>query len=539
MKSMRTLKSPHFFFWVTLLQLEASSLSAAQQKQIHDHEWIDLIGSKAQENYEVQKGDTLWSISKRIFGNSEYWKKFWTFNHEIINPHVVSPGRILVFHPGSATSVPQFSLTASNGPSHSSSELTQDSNTVSARNEYDKIPSDWWAPVEITDQLKKKYDEYGIDKELRVSPVFRATYTLPALAHETTLPYLGEIKAAKHDGVILSSKDVVFIASNNQDLQVGVEYSLLSEPELIADQKSDRKGYHYGHLGVVKITGIQDNLYVGEITQAFLAIERGTRLYPLLPSVKQVQPTPAQSALEALAISNSSGLRYSAQFHTVHFDRGLEDGVQVGNVFRIYQYDDTVTQKPITQSDWIPKADALVLHATAQFSTAILFSSEQIIEEGDFGVLLTDLSVLKRTKKFITPSGDFSSTATMLEGTKEESPEEIDELDRLDQMSPDGLGHQEQKEIQELNRWDETKDPSTTTEPSLAPEESTSTTTTEPGLESHAEPTLEPEAPSLSEPSTTPESNPTIETAPDAVPPSDFGPMNTDIPEPEEMSPTP
>lgn len=43
--------------------------------------------------YTVKKGDTLWSISEKFFGSSQYWYFIWEKNKRIIkNPHWIYPG---------------------------------------------------------------------------------------------------------------------------------------------------------------------------------------------------------------------------------------------------------------------------------------------------------------------------------------------------------------------------------------------------------------------------------------------------------------
>src|SRR5687767_5145447 len=65
---------------------------AAKLKPISDTQWNEIAGSKTSETYEIQKGDTLWDVSKRLFGNAYYWPKVWSLNTGITNPHVVAPG---------------------------------------------------------------------------------------------------------------------------------------------------------------------------------------------------------------------------------------------------------------------------------------------------------------------------------------------------------------------------------------------------------------------------------------------------------------
>ena len=41
-----------------------------------DEEWDYIAGAKMSEVYTIQKGDTLWDLSKTFFGEGNYWLKF-------------------------------------------------------------------------------------------------------------------------------------------------------------------------------------------------------------------------------------------------------------------------------------------------------------------------------------------------------------------------------------------------------------------------------------------------------------------------------
>lgn len=456
---------------IALSLLPAMALAATEEqrlleiakklKPIPDTQWNEIAGAKINDTYDVVKGDNLWDISKRLFGNSFYWPKVWALNHGIPNPHVIDPGQKLAFTAGSSESLPKLAPAAqptssSEGIEKANAQISTDPTVGSTREdgsrEYDKIPPGKWAPEKASDDTKN-YDEYGIDKELKIKIPVRFSFRIPEIANDTTIPYLGEIVSTRREGNGIANHDAVFLKSNSQDLQVGTTYTIFSEPEFVRERRSDRTAYIYKTAGEVKIVGVKDELYIGVITSQYDIITRGMKLYPLLPLVTDNKPAPARTALEALVVmSPDISTRNSAQYRFIHLDRGIEDGVQIGNVFRIYDYYDPVTQAKITDSDFLVNADAIVIHATAQFSTALVLRSHDTFTRGDFAVLLTDVSDIAKELR--------SHDHVVGEDEDKRAPEdrELDELDELDKSTGDGMGKKEETEIKELDQWDKTKE---------------------------------------------------------------------------------
>ena len=60
------------------------------------------------ENYLLQKGETLWTLSQMLYGDGQYWPRVWASNREILNPHLVRPGHVLELVLGSEDDAPAF-----------------------------------------------------------------------------------------------------------------------------------------------------------------------------------------------------------------------------------------------------------------------------------------------------------------------------------------------------------------------------------------------------------------------------------------------
>ncbi|NJL24233.1 MAG: LysM peptidoglycan-binding domain-containing protein [Calothrix sp. SM1_5_4] len=67
------------------------------------------------ENYRIQQGETLWSLSRILYGDGNYWPRVWSQNSMITNPHLIRPGHTLQFLMGSEDDTPAFRITEEGG----------------------------------------------------------------------------------------------------------------------------------------------------------------------------------------------------------------------------------------------------------------------------------------------------------------------------------------------------------------------------------------------------------------------------------------
>ena len=458
------MKIKNFLYTLTVLLFTSSTSLAniknstnSMEKRIHsiskslksipDGQWNEIASSQIENKYDIQKGDNLWSISQRLFGNPNYWPKIWSINSNFSNPHEITPGTALAFKPGSSqesaslddsSSAPKIDLTAS------------ETKKFSGKHEYEKIDPMKWAPYSVSAETLNKYDEYGLEKNLKIEIQSRFNFRVPVIANDSKFESLAEIQSSRREAIGLSQGEIVFLKSQNQDLQVGSSYSILSEPSDLEDSRSDRKGFIYNLIGEIKVLAIRDEQYIGVLEKTYDIVKRGDRIYPLIPSISGINPVPAKSSLETLVMfDHKNSLVASSQYRFVLLDRGLEDGLEPGNIVRVYDYFDPLTNQKITESDSLVNADVLVVHSTAKFSSGMVIRAKDIVSFGDFGVALTDLSDLQKNSRKGKTLGEDSS--------KSLEDKELDELEELDRLHGDGLGKQEEQEIKELNLWDQEK----------------------------------------------------------------------------------
>lgn len=99
---------------------------SSYNEEVSDELWPELTASISNQNYVVQKGDTLWEISEVFFGDGFYWSKLWSLNGEYTNPHVLEVGDRVTFTVGSAQQAPSYLINKSQTRQQSISELQEE-----------------------------------------------------------------------------------------------------------------------------------------------------------------------------------------------------------------------------------------------------------------------------------------------------------------------------------------------------------------------------------------------------------------------------
>jgi hypothetical protein len=445
-------------------------------KPIPDDEWKQIAGEHLTQKFTITKGDTLYDISKTLFGDGKYWPKLWAINGQgITNPHLIFPGNTIAFIPGTGSSLPSLSVeTAENetGTGTTMTDVPLEDGHPPRSDEWKRFPIQEWENVQL--QLPPEVDPLGFDTRSRVRSHGPIGFDLPVMALSRKAQALGRIFASEKEGEFISLDELVFIHPEG-DLQIGQTYSITEEPEKLDNEVSPRSGYAYELEATVKILENREGMFIGMVGQVSHPFERGAILIPLQPKIPEMVPVPGPSRLEGVVMLNrqvSTGTTMQHAF--VFIDRGSDDGVAPGMVFRSYERIDPNNEKQITKANILINSDIMVVHTSQKFCTGLVLSSFNYMTEGAPVVLLTDVSDL--LKKHAPNQSRLETQGT--------TP--TDALDSLD--NGNGLMDSEKRELKQLEKWKQNP----TAEPS--PEPSPEASIPAPELSPVPSPTPSPES---------------------------------------------
>jgi hypothetical protein len=245
----------------------------------------------------VQKGDTLWSLCARYYGDPWRWPQLWASNPAITNPHWIFPGDVI-------------RLGTSSGGETS-------------------------APFAGTDKPAKEGGQMMSD---RLSALISNAVVLREIGfiEARDLAQAATVSGSREEKEILATGDQAYLRfPKDRPLKAGERYSVF-ETDMANPVKDPDTGKTYGYLVKVRGDIVVDqiagaDIARGTITDVVDIIERGARVSAAIRQFRRVEPRPSDVNLEGRIVASFSPAQFLAAERFVVVNRGRRDGVQVGN----------------------------------------------------------------------------------------------------------------------------------------------------------------------------------------------------------------
>jgi|GEM_PF-2463645 len=380
---------------------EKETLQLSKQlESISDDRWAEIAGTQSGQEYSITQGDTLYDISNRLFGDAKYWPKVWSLNNSTItNPHLITPGNVISFLPGTGSTLPGIAIAANPQSASESGALNQiiRDNRHSGRSlEWTKLPRQSWEQVDSA--IPTNVDRLGFDTGSKIVFKTPSGFELPAIVSSEPLSDFGQITGGHDASLHLGIADVAYLQPEGEGVELNQVYSITRAPRKLRAKQDNAVGYFYQILGKILVTEIRDDIVVGKVVEGQLDIKRGDFLITNLKKIKEPTPAPANLPIVATLIVDNSLFTTNrvVQNKEAFVDKGSNDGIKIGNVFRAYQHLDPANHQLITNQNSIRSADFIVVQVSQRYSAMIALSSELPVDDGSELDLLTDVSDVNR-----------------------------------------------------------------------------------------------------------------------------------------------
>ena len=302
-----------------------------------------FITAQTQEykDYTIEKGDTLWDISRKELSDSFLWPKVWKENPEIKNPDRIYPKQKI--------KIPLHLL-------QKEIEIAETKPKTELEIKPEKIKE---RPVEkIIKPIKK---EYLVNKNLLIASGYIAD----------SAPYVGKIIDSPTDRTLLAKDDYAYIKTDNP-VKKGEKFYVIRSVEKVTHPESGRKlGYLIEILGIAEVV---DNSNKVIIKDSYNEITTGSLLdnfYDIEPPLA-IEP-PRKPDINGYIVAARHLRIINGTWDIVYIDKGRKDGLEVGDIFTTM----------LKNKHEIPNGLIQVINLRESTSTAIVRKSNNIITKGD------------------------------------------------------------------------------------------------------------------------------------------------------------
>lgn len=305
---------------VCLIFMAFPSMASAEQFEYKD--------------YQVQRGDTLWDISRAHIEDPFQWPLIWRENQKINDPDRIYPGQwiripVRVLKPGEQT------LKA--------------------------VPVERPEPAMAVEPAEA---EQPITREL-----------LAASGYITkTVPYEGEITGSPTSRSIFGPEDEVYIKGTRPLGKGDRFYVIRNAGDVKHPLTGDRLGYLVSVLGVLEVEKVGQEKVTARITELFDTVRSGDLLdtyYEM--EIPVFTDPPRMPQVEGAVVASKYFRILNGIFDVVYIDRGRDDGLLMGDVL--------MTVVPGTEDR--PNGLLRIINPRESTSSAVVLKNNIQVTKGD------------------------------------------------------------------------------------------------------------------------------------------------------------
>jgi hypothetical protein len=290
--------------------------------------------------YTVQKGDTLWDLSRRFADSPWVWPELWTENAAVIaNPHLIYPGQKIRLTRKAGTS-PQM---PAGGDQHLQANVHYFFSLINRVGFIRRVP------VEPQGVIFQK-------------PVKGTT--------------------------MISEGNIVFLKpEGDAALKTGALFTVYRTFDPLYNQNTKELiGTQHLLVGVVQVTERQPEYAIGKVLKSYRPILLSDKLMPYSLRNPRIPFEKSKEGIDGTIIMAEEHLNMFAEFNTAFINRGRIHGIQEGQIYSVYYLDEnklgSATKSPQTITIPVDCGELIVLHVEDANSTVLITESEKELFAG-------------------------------------------------------------------------------------------------------------------------------------------------------------
>ena len=299
--------------------------------------------------YTIQKGDTLWDLSRQFSNSPWVWPDLWSQNNpNILNPHRIFPGQKILIYKKDWEGAEKHPIAA--------------------------------APVAVV-----KPSEPPVKKDATLSRTY-VKIDRVGFIRQTAMSHYGTIFKSKNDLALIDKGAMVYIypEPGAPALTIGEKYTTFRTFDHITDPETGKDiGVQHLLTGVVEITSVEPEFAIGSIVDCYRDILINDRI---MPYVQRNADIPIRKSIEGLSgrvIQPEEDEVLIGENAIVFINKGENDGVEPGQEYSIF-FQESANPNPdeVKQVALTPRCigDLIVLHTEPTTATAyVTHSKEQIL----------------------------------------------------------------------------------------------------------------------------------------------------------------
>ena len=305
--------------------------------------------------YTIQKGDTLWDLSRKFYNSHWVWPGLWELNRDITNPHRIYPGqKIEVFLADFQSQTPTPPPSAAEPPA-----------SPSAPPPPPVIPS---PPPVKTRQVW--VDAFGFIKP-------------------TPMPAAGHILMGRNQNLLLTTGDIIYIDPLTPETFIPGSCFHVFSTETVRLKTADSRFKGIKHIlkATLTITEVTEKHIQAEITRAIMPCAPGDPVMPLYITQQAVPMNPLPRPIFARVICSLGDNALLAESNIAFINAGKDQSVAPGDLYTLYKEQAGISEqaprKNVTDFPLLKNGTLLVLHTEKDNATVKILHTEQEVLAGD------------------------------------------------------------------------------------------------------------------------------------------------------------